>query len=192
MLRLAVCRTIRFQHNSNSVINVVNSSWIKRCYILRSGALKGHATDGSAMALTTEPQLTPDRIRDTVRRIVASKSFATSERLVRFLEFSCEQVLAGKGSELKEQVLALEVFGRDPSYDPRTNSLVRVTALKLRSKLIEYYSGEGAHEPVRIELPKGSYAPVFHIAPEREIANHSSLSKRRAYFRAAIVGLVRL
>src|SRR5262245_2676443 len=117
------------------------------------------------MAASAQAQLTPDKIRDTVSRIVASNTFASSERLVRFLEFSCEQVLAGKGSELKEQVLAIEVFGRDPSYDPKTNSLVRVTALKLRSKLIEYYAGEGASEPIRIELPKGNYAPVFHIAP---------------------------
>ena len=143
------------------------------------------------MAASAEAQLTQDKIRDTVRRIVASNTFASSERLIRFLEFSCEQALAGKGSELKEQVLAIEVFGRDPSYDPKTNSLVRVTALKLRSKLIEYYAAEGAPEPVRIELPKGSYVPVFHIAPTVETEKPPNPSPRRQIYVAAfIVGVL--
>src|SRR5262245_28975805 len=140
------------------------------------------------MAASAEAQLAPDKIREAVRRIIASNTFASSERLIRFLEFSCEQALAGKGSELKEQVLAIEVFGRDPSYDPKTNSLVRVTALKLRSKLIEYYAGEGAGEAIRIELPKGSYAPVFRIGSPAETQNEPHIPKRRpAYFASIAV-----
>lgn len=138
------------------------------------------------MAATSEVQLTPDTIRDAVRRIIGSRTFASSERLIRFLEFSSEQVLAGKGSELKEQVVAIEVFGRDPSYDPKTNSLVRVTALKLRSKLTEYYAGEGADEVVRIELPKGSYVPVFRLAPTVGAEKPARTSRRTLVTIAAL------
>jgi len=63
-------------------------------------------------------------------------------------------------------VIALEVFGRKPGYDPKRDSIVRTEAVRLRARLIEYYAGEGSGDPVIIELPKGGYTPAFH---EREV-----------------------
>ena len=54
------------------------------------------------------------------------------------------------------------MFGRGPQFDPRTDSSVRVNVARLRSKLIEYYATEGKDDPLRIEIPKGSYITVFH------------------------------
>ncbi len=42
------------------------------------------------------------------------------------------------------------------------DSMVRVQAGRLRTKLTEYYSTEGASDPFLVELPKGSYALAFH------------------------------
>ena len=61
-------------------------------------------------------------------------------------------------SDLKGYTIALQVFGRPPSFDAQSDPLVRVEALRLRQRLTEYYAGEGATDPVRLQLPRGSYA----------------------------------
>jgi tetratricopeptide (TPR) repeat protein len=81
-----------------------------------------------------------------------------------------EETLAGRASGIKEQVLGLEVFDRGDGFNPRLDPIVRVQARNLRSRLAKYYEGPGAMDPIRIELPKGTYIPVFHqvgpAAPE--------------------------
>ena len=62
---------------------------------------------------------------------------------------------------MKETVLGMEVFDRPSSFDPRTDTIVRVEARRLRSKLKEYYETQGQHDAVLIEFPKGSYVPTF-------------------------------
>ena len=84
--------------------------------------------------------------------------------MCRFLRFAVDRELAGRGRELKEYTLGIEVFDRDPAYDPRIDPIVRVEARRLRSKLREYYSGPGARDGIIIELPKGSYVPHFREA----------------------------
>jgi TolB-like protein/Tfp pilus assembly protein PilF len=92
---------------------------------------------------------------------LASPLFTRSERLSRFLRFIVERTLAGQADTLKEYVLAVEVYDKDQSYQPGADTLVRVEAGRLRNKLREYYESEGKGDPVRLELPKGSYVPVF-------------------------------
>jgi serine/threonine-protein kinase len=90
--------------------------------------------------------------------------------LCRFLRYVVEETLAGRASGIKEQVLGLEVFDRGQDFNPRLDPIVRVQARNLRSRLAKYYEGPGAMDPIRIELPKGTYIPVFHqvgpAAPE--------------------------
>ena len=78
----------------------------------------------------------------------------------RFLKFVVEQTLAGEGERLKEYVIGVEVFDRDADYDPRLDAIVRVEAARLRTKLAEYYAGDGRSDAVVLSLPKGGYAPV--------------------------------
>ncbi|MCW5979166.1 MAG: PD40 domain-containing protein [Bryobacteraceae bacterium] len=104
----------------------------------------------------------PERaVRAELERVLASSSFRYSERLRSFLKFVVEEGLAGNGDQLKESVLAVELFDREATYDSREDSLVRVEARRLRDKLQKYYAGEGINDPVFIDLPKGGYAPVF-------------------------------
>lgn len=100
-------------------------------------------------------------------RILASRRFAGSPRLSSFLEFVVERATAGAAGEIKESVIAAEVYGRGAGYDPQKDSLVRAEASRLRRVLAEYYAGEGAGEAVRIEIPRGTYVPkiTFRESP---------------------------
>ena len=114
---------------------------------------------GSATQDRIEPS--EESIREALRRLSSSPRFASSERLCRFLRFTVEETLAGKTDQLKETIVGAEVFGRKPDYDPRLDAVVRIEAVKLRARLKEYYDNEGRNDPVRIDLPKGGYVPVF-------------------------------
>src|SRR6185369_17278626 len=73
-----------------------------------------------------------------------------------------DESIQGRGQQLKEARIGLEVFGRRPeSYDPAIDPIVRVQMGRLRAKLRAYYDGEGASDRVRIDIPIGSYMPVF-------------------------------
>jgi serine/threonine-protein kinase len=107
--------------------------------------------------------------RRHLERVLASPGFSRNERMARFLRFVVEQHLEGKARELKESVIAIEVFGRSPDYDPTQDSIVRTEAGRLRARLAEYYAGEGKGDALVIEVPKGGYTPVFRqpeAAPE--------------------------
>src|SRR6202050_1294218 len=110
-----------------------------------------------------------DDARRQLERVLASPGFLRNERMSRFLRFLAEQHLEGRGNQLKESVIAVEVFGRKPDHDPSQDSIVRTEAGRLRGRLAEYYVGEGKDDAIVIELPKGGYIPVFRLreqAPE--------------------------
>ena len=111
--------------------------------------------------METSTDVSTEAIRTQLELILASPGFVHSDRMVRFLRFTVEQTLKGHASELKETVLGMEVFDRTSSFDPRTDTIVRVEARRLRSKLKEYYEGHGQKDPLLIEFPKGSYVPTF-------------------------------
>lgn len=115
------------------------------------------------------PGVTPEQVTNLLGRICASRDFAQSERMRRFLHFSVERALAGDRDSLKEYTIGVEVFDRPSDYDPRVDSIVRVEARRLRRKLKSFYEKAGAREPLRLSLPEGSYAPALDVeehAPE--------------------------
>lgn len=103
-----------------------------------------------------------ERIREELGRVLASHEFRTSKRSQDFLKYVVENTLRGHGDMLKERTIGIEVFGRSTSYDPSDDATVRVKAGEVRKRLGLYYSSEGAHNPLRIELPSGTYVPEFH------------------------------
>ena len=98
-------------------------------------------------------------IREQLVRILNSGPFQQSQRRQRFLEYLVNETLAGRSERLKGYNVALEVFDRPESFDPVTDPLVRIGAARLRDRLREYYETDGQGDPVRIDLPKGSYTP---------------------------------
>ncbi len=100
-------------------------------------------------------------VRKHLERVLASPGFARNERLSRFLRVIVERHLEGRDSELKESVIGIEVFGRQPGFDAKQDSTVRTEAGRLRARLAEYYAGDGIGDRVIIELPKGGYIPAF-------------------------------
>ena len=104
-------------------------------------------------------------IRGHLRGILESPHFVHAHQLQAFLEFLVEAALNRREEELKEYSLGRDVFRRGESYDPRTDSIVRVQASILRKRLAAYYENEGRTDPLRIELHKGSYIPHFVECP---------------------------
>ncbi len=132
-------------------------------------------------------------VRSQLDRVLSSRGFARNERLSGFLRFVVEQELSGRGDELKESVIGVEYFGRQPDYDVRQDSVVRNEAGKLRSRLAEYYVDEGAADGLIIELPKGGYKPAFRQIEKATAPVAPPTGPRRSvwlWFAAALAGCV--
>lgn len=106
---------------------------------------------------------TSQEVSGQLHRLLASKYFRTSPRLRRFLSFTVDQALTGLEGRLKEYCIALEVFGKPESFDPRIDSSVRVAARQLRAKLDAYYIAEGTQDDVLIRFRAGDYVPRFYV-----------------------------
>lgn len=111
-------------------------------------------------------------IRAQVQRLAESPAFRSSKRCRLFLEHVVEQSLAESPGPLKERVLGIKVFGRQPSYDTSADPVVRVTAGEIRRRLGQYYAEPAHQRELRIDLPAGSYAPTFNWpSPNGQLAN---------------------
>jgi hypothetical protein len=114
-------------------------------------------------------------VSEQLQRIVGSDIFRRSPRMERFLSVAVEHALTGHPEKLKEYSLGRDVFNRGEDYDPRSDSIVRVEAQRLRRKLREYYESAGKHDSVIVELHPGSYVPLFRYRDSEEPAQ--ALSK---------------
>ncbi|HYO82955.1 MAG TPA: hypothetical protein VES20_16225 [Bryobacteraceae bacterium] len=101
-------------------------------------------------------------VRQQLTRMLQSRLFRHSPRLSRFFAFTVDQALVGAEGRLKEYAIALEVFGKPETFDPRMDSAVRVAARQLRAKIDLYYLTEGAHDAILIRYRPGDYIPKFY------------------------------
>jgi adenylate cyclase len=128
--------------------------------------------------------------RQQLERVLQSTGFARNERLSRFLRFVVERHLEGRDHELKESVIAIEVFGRKPDYDPKQDAIVRTEAGRLRARLTEFYIGEGKNDSLIIELPKGGYTPAFrHLEAATDATQHLRKTNPLMWVLGAVAGL---
>src|ERR1039457_2309845 len=91
------------------------------------------------------------KIRAQLDRILSSKAFRQVDRLQRFLSFIVNETLSGPGDNLKEFLIGIEVFGKEATFDPRMDPIVRVQARRLRARLTRYYREEGQNDEVQSE-----------------------------------------
>ena len=120
----------------------------------------------SGAASSAPPDVSAALVATELARIESSATFRRSPRHRRLLHYLVMRTLAGDAARLKEAVLAVEVFGRNPGdFDPQLDTTVRVEARRLRQKLERFYEREGAGSTVAIRLAAGSYAPSFEVKP---------------------------
>lgn len=170
---------------------------------------QGHKPDFSPASPQDWRQATPvteEQVREELGRVLASHEFRASKRSQDFLRYVVENTLQGHGDMLKERTIGIEVFGRPTSYDPSDDATVRVKAGEVRKRLGIYYSDHGSHNPVRIDLPSGTYIPEFHLAnaspadhpadaptptaaplPAETLRYHTLLSPRRIALAAMVI-----
>jgi hypothetical protein len=119
-----------------------------------------------------------------MERIVASPGFSKSGQLSNFLRFIVAETLAGRPEHIKAYTIAVDALGRDASFDPQADPIVRVEAGRLRRALEHYYENGGRNDPIVIELPRGSYVPLFRTnsPPRRAFVRLDELRLRATRF----------
>jgi adenylate cyclase len=111
--------------------------------------------------MTDENIPTPEAVSEQTARILKSDRFRGSAKQKGFLKFVVGETLASRGAQLKGYTIALAVYGRNKSFNPQVDPIVRVEAGRLRRALEHYYLTDGKNDPIRIEIPKGAYVPTF-------------------------------
>jgi hypothetical protein len=132
------------------------------------------APKSSQEATETSSLIDAPKIREQLERLVSHPLFANSKRYPALLGYTVEQTLLGNAGELKERSIAVEVFGRAPTYDANADPVVRITAGEVRKRLTQYYYDPAHRGELVIELPLGSYVPAFR-GPDRPYEAESGL-----------------
>jgi hypothetical protein len=114
--------------------------------------------EGTVVLYTEEQR---SSVHTQLERLLENSHFSHSKRFPSFLRFIVQEELEGRGEQLKERTLGLEVFGREPGYDTTADPIVRVTAAEIRKRIAQYYQEPGHSGELRISLPPGSYIPHF-------------------------------
>ena len=113
--------------------------------------------------------LDPAAVREQLERLLAHPLFSNSKRYPVLLAHTVDQTLKGNGAELKERSIGIDVFGRSPSYDANADPVVRITAGEVRKRLVQYYYDSSHDGELVIELPSGSYVPLFHMPEPAQV-----------------------
>ena len=127
----------------------------------------------------------PAEIEHQMEHILGNPKFLIADQLSRFLRFVVEETLAGRQDQIKQYTIGVKALGRDASFKPNTDPLVRTQAHRLRRALRRYYDSEGANDPIKIEIPKGRYIPVF--LPNQKKIQFPELSVDRITSGAVVV-----
>ena len=113
----------------------------------------------------TRMGLSEQAVRETLRRVLSHPEFLASPKRRNFLSYVVEETLAGRADQIKGYAIATAVFGRGGDFDPGLDPIVRIEAGKLRRELERYYLVAGGQDPIRIDIPKGRYVPLFIEQP---------------------------
>ena len=115
-----------------------------------------------------------------MNRILGHAEFHATDKMRDFLRFVVEETLAGRSEHIKGFTVASEVYGRNANFDPAQDPIVRIQAGRLRRAMERYYLVAGGQDPIRIEIPKGAYVPVFTEGPAREPSSRKKIAQPQA------------
>ena len=93
--------------------------------------------------------------------MLGNPDFKATPQQIALLEYVVNQTLAGNAGQIKGYTVATEVFGRRSDFDQSIDPIVSIQASRLRLAMTRYYETTGKHDPLRIEIPKGTYVPTF-------------------------------
>lgn len=120
-----------------------------------------------------------DAVQAQLERILASPEFVNGRKLGQFLSYVVGQALSGRSDTIKQYTIAVEGLGYGKEFDPTSNTIVRILAGRLRRSLERYYGNHGSADPIRIDIPKGRYIPVFvdnpSVAATTDGTEHTSM-----------------
>lgn len=131
-------------------------------------------------------------LTDQLARITKSKYFASSRRLPDFLNYVVEQTISGNSRKIKQYPIAIEVYDRPSTFDPKSDPLIRIEAGRLRRALRKYYDVEGQYDPILIEIPVGSYRPRFEYisnSPDYRYNNSIQSSSTSSTFAPPVIAV---
>jgi hypothetical protein len=140
---------------------VSGSKFVKIAFVESPYMSQAHQTETKTIELSKIARTEEDigLIQQHVKEVVEGAAFRGSQRSGQFLRYIVDQAIARHFDALKERVIGVELFGRDPSYDTGDDAIVRVTASDVRKRLLQHYGRFGAASEFRISLPPGSYVP---------------------------------
>ncbi|RPI22898.1 MAG: hypothetical protein EHM61_21110 [Acidobacteria bacterium] len=107
-----------------------------------------------------------DQQRELLKRIFNSRYFATADSLRRILEYLCQRSESQEGGSIKEYDIAIHALGRPPSFDPKTDPIVRVNIATIRARLRAFFEHDSPDARLRLSIPKGQYRAVFEEVPK--------------------------
>lgn len=105
------------------------------------------------------------KVEEELERICSGAHFRTSKRACEFLRYIVSVSLDGRMDSLKERSIGIDLLGRDISYDPSSDAVVRVRANDVRKRLSSYYASTELTPEIQINLPVGTYIPTFLPSP---------------------------
>jgi hypothetical protein len=111
--------------------------------------------------LQVEEPLDTERCWALLERVAGSAHLKRATRLKELLYYVGQRSLKEGSYEVHEQEIGAKVFGRDANYDTSIDNIVRTNVSDLRKRIEAYFTAEGAHESVIMDIPRGSYLPVF-------------------------------
>jgi hypothetical protein len=143
------------------VESAMKKSALDQTASIHFGSNEGPWQDRSGLETGLEPGFENDPRWQLAQRVVDSPQFNKSTRLAKFLLYIVAKSLEGRPSEVTEQQIGVQVFGRSPGYRTVDDNIVRSYARLLRKRLSEYFARDGVDHPMRIEIPLGGYLPAF-------------------------------
>ena len=116
----------------------------------------------------------PADVVEALGRVLSSRPFRRAPRARGFLAYVVTETLSGRGERLSERTVARSALKRGADFDGRSDASTRVQAVRVRQFLDEYYAAEGADDPLRILLPRGSYVPEFEAPQDASATRRAS------------------
>ena len=114
-----------------------------------------------------------EEINLLLQNILESNIFKDSHIYKNLLTYLVESNL--NDNIPKEITIAIDIFGKDSTFNSNKDSTVRYHIHMLRKKLEQYYKNEGKDDKYRIVIPKGHYEIKYISSKTKTYAKYTHL-----------------